>query len=58
VRVRQIDGLHLCPDGAVLLARALLDELGERRELQVAPEWEAGVWRSGEEYPAGSCPDP
>jgi hypothetical protein len=58
VRVRQIDGLHLCPDGAVLLARALLDELGERRELRLAAGWEAGAWRGAEEYPAGDCPDP
>jgi len=56
VRVRQIDGLHLCPDGAVLLAEAVIDELRERHELDVPVGWQDDPWRDDEEYPAGSCP--
>jgi hypothetical protein len=56
LRVRQVDGLHLCPDGAVLLAGALLAELEDERDLSVAPGWEHGSWRDHEEYPIENCP--
>lgn len=58
VRVRQIDGLHLCPDGAVLLARSLLDTVQVEHPVGEVPDWQTGAWRSGEQYPPGSCPDP
>ncbi len=56
VRLRQIDGLHLCPDGAVRLARALVEELESGRELSLPVGWESAGWRNDEEYPRGNCP--
>lgn len=58
VRVRQIDGLHLCPDGAVLLANAVIEDLQERHDVAVPIGWEDDPWRDDEEYPADSCPPP
>lgn len=56
VRVRQVDGLHLCPDGAVLLARAVLDQIQGDHPIGEVADWQNGAWRSAEEYPAESCP--
>jgi hypothetical protein len=56
VRVRQVDGLHLCPDGARLLAEAVIDALAEEHQLEVAPGWQRGSWRNHKEYPPEDCP--
>lgn len=58
VRLRQVDGLHLCPDGAVRLAEALVDELEQTRSLSLPVGWQSAGWRNDEEYPRGSCPPP
>jgi hypothetical protein len=58
VRARQIDGLHLCPDGAVLLARAVLDTVQLDHPVGEVPDWQTGGWRTREEYPAENCPAP
>jgi hypothetical protein len=58
MRTRQIDGLHLCPDGAVLLARAIVDELVSIWKASAPPGWEGGEWRGADVYPPESCPDP
>jgi hypothetical protein len=56
VRVRQIDGLHLCPDGAVLLADAVLARIEADHAVREAPGWAEGSWRNHTEYPPESCP--
>jgi hypothetical protein len=56
VRVRQIDGLHLCPDGAVLLARAVVDHIAADYPVREAPGWPQGSWRNHSEYPPQNCP--
>lgn len=58
VLVRQIDGRHLCPDGVVLLGRAVLAALAEQLPLEVGSEWESGLWRDDTEViDARLCPD-
>jgi hypothetical protein len=51
-RFRGPDGWHLCPEGAVALARAALSHLGLDRG-----GWEAGDWRADPDYhrPPGIC---
>jgi lysophospholipase L1-like esterase len=51
--VRKPDAWHLCPDGAAVVARTVLAELGV-----AAPAWEGGSWRNDERYadPPGGCP--
>jgi hypothetical protein len=58
VRVRQIDGLHLCPDGAVLLANAVIAQIESDHPVREAPGWAQGSWRNHQEYPPESCPPP
>jgi hypothetical protein len=58
VRLRQVDGLHLCPEGAVRLAEAVIAALPSDRELEPAPGWEDGSWRDHEEYPPENCTPP
>lgn len=58
VRVRQVDGLHLCPDGAVLLAGAVIEEIQADHPVREAPGWPDGSWRNHQEYPPASCPPP
>lgn len=58
VRTRQTDGLHLCAQGAIDLAQAVLDEIGVFGELSVPPGWEQGDWRLNEAYPPEYCPAP
>jgi hypothetical protein len=54
VRTRQVDGFHLCPDGAVRLAAALAGELGTT--LPGPPGWETGPWRNDPvAFPPGKC---
>ena len=58
VRTRQIDGLHLCADGAELLAERIVDELVAAFKANEAPGWESGSWRDADVFPAASCPAP
>jgi hypothetical protein len=58
VRVRQLDGLHLCPDGAVLLAEAVVEELRATYRVPVGVGWQNGGWRDDDEFPADACPPP
>jgi hypothetical protein len=57
MRIRQVDGLHLCPDGAVLLTERLLEIISEERPVQVSEGWQDEDWRTlAQEYPAEACP--
>ena len=61
VRVRSVDGTHLCPAGAARYASALASDLRDLVDLP-APQgaWWQGPWvNDGAVYdnPSGSCPD-
>jgi hypothetical protein len=57
VRARQVDGLHLCADGAALLATDVLAVITELWAVPLAPLWQDGTWKEDERaYPATSCP--
>ena len=58
VRLRQLDGLHLCPSGAQLLAELLLDELPVGGAVASgALDWQDGTWRGDANvYPSDACP--
>ena len=58
IRTRQVDGLHLCPAGAALLAEQLLTELTSVWKATEAPGWQDGDWRAADVYPADGCPVP
>jgi hypothetical protein len=58
VRARQVDGLHLCPDGAALLAAEVLSVVGERWQVPTPDGWQDGPWRSDPAFPEPSCPQP
>lgn len=45
-RVRRTDGAHLCPDGAVRVAEAVLAPLAEVAGTTTAPDWQNGDWRT------------
>jgi hypothetical protein len=51
--VRKPDGWHLCPAGAIVVARTVLDELGDSDT-----SWATGAWRADGRYndPPGGCP--
>jgi hypothetical protein len=53
-RLRKPDGWHLCPDGAVAVAHAVLGHLALDTN-----GWENGSWRRDPRYddPPGSCPN-
>lgn len=60
VRVRKLDLIHICPDGAALIAEAIHATLA--RSWPVPPatvEWRTGPWRSVARYddPPGACVD-
>ena len=44
-RVRRIDGLHLCPDGAERVVDLVLEQLVGQLELTLDEAWRAGHWR-------------
>lgn len=56
VRTRQTDGLHLCPEGARLLAADLIANLARVHDVRVAEDWITGSWRTDPAYPADRCP--
>jgi peptidoglycan/LPS O-acetylase OafA/YrhL/lysophospholipase L1-like esterase len=47
-RVRRIDGLHLCPDGAERVADLLVDHLGAAYDLRFDTDAAVTGWRVGE----------
>ena len=57
-RVRRVDGTHLCPGGAVLMAAPLVEYLTDRWNVPVDPDWPIGDWRSAMpfENAAIECP--
>lgn len=59
VRVRTVDGVHLCPAGAARYADAVLADLtGLYRLRRAGPGWSTGAWTRDHRYrtPPGSCP--
>jgi hypothetical protein len=58
VRWRNLDGLHLCADGAVRLAEPVIQTLQDRWEVRVGPGWRQGDWRLQVGYPPEECPPP
>ncbi len=63
-RLRQVDGLHLCPAGALLLAEPVLAVLDQGHGVSFGARWREGGWHDDETspgtptYPAASCPAP
>lgn len=60
VRVRKVDGIHLCPAGVARYADAVLTDLQGIYHLhRPTPTWSTGPWTGMGEYntPPGSCPD-
>lgn len=56
-RIRQLDGLHLCPEGGALLAVPLIRTLQQDWEVPVAFNWQNLPWRDDAKiYPSSSCP--
>lgn len=53
-RVRRIDTTHLCAEGAVRLARPVLQELQQQYEIPLAENWPNGNWRWV--FPPEECP--
>ena len=45
-RVRNTDGFHLCPGGAVRVAEAVLAPLAEVATVVADPSWANGPWRT------------
>lgn len=58
LRTRQTDGLHLCPDGASLLATEVLAVLVDQYDVPVEAAWDDGAWRTSPSFPLESCPPP
>ena len=57
VRLRQVDGLHLCPAGAALLGADVADALAADLGVAVTGGWEQGPWREDAQvFPAEGCP--
>jgi hypothetical protein len=60
IRVRKLDGVHLCPEGSARYADALLADLTPVFGLSpAAPDWAQGSWTSDPNFndPPGACPD-
>lgn len=59
VRLRQVDGLHLCPAGAQLLAELVVAEVAGASNVPVVDRWQNGAWRGDPGlYPPAGCPSP
>jgi len=59
-RVRKLDNVHLCPEGSVRYAAAILSDLTAIFKLAPAsPTWTEGAWTSDPDFnnPPGACPD-
>ena len=60
IRVRKLDNVHFCPEGAARYADALLTDMTAVFGLSpAAPDWSQGAWTSDPEFndPPGACPD-
>lgn len=55
-RVRRVDTTHLCPWGAVRLARPVLRHVERQWDLPLASNWPYRNWRSA--FPRVECPPP
>jgi peptidoglycan/LPS O-acetylase OafA/YrhL len=59
-RVRKLDNVHLCPEGAARYANAVLSDLTNIVPLPAANNsWQSGNWTTDPDYndPPGACPD-
>lgn len=57
IRLRRTDGTHLCPDGAVLIARPVLRTIQEDWNVPLMEGWESAEWRLPENVEkAYECP--
>ncbi len=59
-RVRKLDNVHLCPEGAARYANAVLSDLTKILPLPAANNsWQNGSWTTDPDYndPPGACPD-
>lgn len=45
IRLRRIDGLHLCPEGVVLLGEPVLEAISRQWNITGAYGWQQGTWR-------------
>lgn len=57
-RVRKLDLIHICPDGAALIAEAIHSTLALSWPVPAAAsDWRAGPWRTAARYddPPGAC---
>lgn len=57
-RVRKLDLIHICPDGAALIATAVHDTLARSWPVPApAADWASGAWRGAARYddPPGAC---
>ncbi len=54
VPIRRADGIHLCPEGQVLLAEGLLSVIADELELTPSPTW-ADEWRAEQPTEPGGC---
>jgi len=60
LRVRKLDSVHLCPEGSVRYAAALLADMTSVFGLApVSGNWSQGAWTSDPDFndPPGACPD-
>jgi peptidoglycan/LPS O-acetylase OafA/YrhL len=60
IRVRKLDNVHLCPEGVVRYASAILSDFTAIFHLAPAdPHWVSGTWTTNPVYnnPPGGCPD-
>ncbi len=60
IRVRKLDNVHLCAEGAARYAQALLTDMTALFKLAPAdPAWVQGTWTGDSDYndPPGACPD-
>jgi peptidoglycan/LPS O-acetylase OafA/YrhL len=60
IRVRKLDTVHLCPEGAARYAQATLTDLSAILTLPAAtPSWTQGAWTTDPDFndPPGACPD-
>jgi peptidoglycan/LPS O-acetylase OafA/YrhL len=60
IRIRKMDNIHLCPEGAALYTNAMLADITPVFGLApAASDWSQGAWALDANFnnPAGSCPD-
>jgi hypothetical protein len=60
IRVRKLDNVHLCPEGAARYANAILSDLTAVFKLMpTSNAWQSGSWTTNPDFndPPGACPD-